>query len=236
MGGGGGRRCGEGWWGRVVGRGGGEIVEVGRGAFCVLRCEVWVGARRACWGTGVGYLDVCVLRLLHVPLCLRGLRAAQPFGAPSRSLHWVRFSLGWYLQPLPSSRPPPFSPPALLPPYYRLQLTPLPALPSFSLVMASFGLVFTTPSSPPALHCTGHLPTFHLLQSLSARRHPAQHHVLSSLGVGYGAHCAVSLALGFLFMGAGESCGGGGAVNTTPNNTKPIENEGSAGRGNCCKR
>eukprot|EP00198_Chlamydomonas_reinhardtii_P004462 XP_001693798.1 anaphase promoting complex subunit 1 [Chlamydomonas reinhardtii] len=48
-----------------------------------------------------------------------------------------------------------------------------------------------------------HLPTFHLLQSLSARRHPAQHHVLSSLGVGYGAHCAVSLALGFLFMGAG---------------------------------
>ncbi|GIL62356.1 hypothetical protein Vafri_16529, partial [Volvox africanus] len=50
---------------------------------------------------------------------------------------------------------------------------------------------------------TGHLPTFHLLQALSNRRHPTHHHVLHSLGVGYGAHCAVSLALGFLFLGAG---------------------------------
>ncbi|GIM09537.1 hypothetical protein Vretimale_13366 [Volvox reticuliferus] len=50
---------------------------------------------------------------------------------------------------------------------------------------------------------TGHLPTFHLLQALSNRRHPTHHHVLHSLGVGYGAHCAVSLSLGFLFLGAG---------------------------------
>ncbi|KAL6755304.1 hypothetical protein V8C86DRAFT_3027443 [Haematococcus lacustris] len=51
---------------------------------------------------------------------------------------------------------------------------------------------------------TGHLPTFRLMASLSERRHPVHGYVVSGLGLGYGNHMALNMALGFLFLGAGN--------------------------------
>lgn len=51
---------------------------------------------------------------------------------------------------------------------------------------------------------TGHAPTLQLLAALSARRHPTHGSVVSGLGMDYGAHMAINMAAGFLFLGAGN--------------------------------
>lgn len=54
-------------------------------------------------------------------------------------------------------------------------------------------------------HAAGHLPTFRLLESLSRRSHPTHQAVVSGLGINFGSHVAISQAIGFLFLGAGNS-------------------------------
>ena len=42
------------------------------------------------------------------------------------------------------------------------------------------------------------------MRGLASRLHPSTRHQVAALGLGYGTHMALSMATGFLFMGAGE--------------------------------
>ena len=58
------------------------------------------------------------------------------------------------------------------------------------------------PLLPLSLPCPGHLPTLRLFQALSLRRTCG---AKPGLHLTYGSHMAVNLALGFLFLGAGNA-------------------------------
>ncbi|GAX79204.1 hypothetical protein CEUSTIGMA_g6644.t1 [Chlamydomonas eustigma] len=51
---------------------------------------------------------------------------------------------------------------------------------------------------------SGHPPSVNLIKQLIGRLHPGSVHQVSGLGINYGTNMALSMAMGFLFLGAGE--------------------------------